>query len=189
MKKKALDAIDRNSQILSMGVDHCARAIYLFGDIDAAAAFRFVAAMNLLDQTPGQIKVYLNTPGGEIESGFAIFDAIMMTRNQVAVIGIGSVMSMGSIIMQAADIRLMTPSARFMIHTGIYDAPGNWDTDKMIGMGREMTGIRSRFCKILAGKSKLSEAEVFLKLLNETFFSADEALEAGFIDGVIEVGK
>lgn len=178
-------AIERTSHILSTTADHAARRIYLFGEIDEGAAYRFMVALQVMDSTPGEIVVFMNTPGGSIENGYAIFDAIRFTQNPVTVVGFGGVMSMGAIIMQAADLRLMAPKARFMVHTGNAGFDGEVDSDKLISIGEEMAGIRDRFIEILAERSGQAVKKVREWVLKETYLSAEEAFAHGFVDGIV----
>lgn len=177
--------IERTGHILSTTADYAARRIYLFGDIEDNAAYRLTVALHIMDATPGEIQLFLNTGGGHIESGFAIYDAIRFCRNPVTVIGFGAVMSMGAIIMQAGDTRLMAPYARMMIHTGNVGLGDDVDSDKLISIGHELEGIRERFISLLQERSGLSIGTITAMVKNETYFSAHEAVQNGLADGVV----
>lgn len=177
--------IERTSQILNTSADYAARKIFLFGDIDESTAHRTVVALNVMDGSEGDITVLMHTCGGVIEAGWAIFDAIRATRKNVTIVGYGAVMSMGAVILQAADLRLLAPSCRMMLHTGNSGLGGEIDSDKLISMGEEINGIRDRFIDLFTERSHLTRGRVRELLLKETYFSAAEALENGFIDGVL----
>lgn len=177
--------IERTSQILQTSADYAARKIFLFGEIDDDTAHRSVVALNVMDASPGDITMLLHTCGGHVESGWAIFDAIRACKNPVTIVGYGAVMSMGAIIMQAADLRLMAPRARMMFHTGSVSMPDHQDSDKLISVGVEIAGIRERYIELFTARSHLEEEKVRELLLAETYFSAEEARVHGFIDGVL----
>ncbi len=183
--KQLAAQVERTGHVLATTADFAARKIFLFGSIDDSAAYRLAVALTVMDGTPGPITIMMNTEGGHIESGYAIFDCIRACRNTVTIVGLGSVMSMGAIIMQAADMRLMAPRARMMIHTGNVGFDGELDSDKLISIGGEMDGIRDRFVSILAERADISEKEVRQLVVQETYMSAEEALDRGFIDGVL----
>jgi ATP-dependent Clp protease protease subunit len=176
---------ERTSHILQTSADYPARKIFLFGDIDDESAYRTVVALNLMDTSDGDITILMHTCGGHVESGWAIFDAVRACKNPVTIVGYGAVMSMGAVIMQAADLRLMAPRCRMMFHTGNVSMPGEQDSDKLISVGEEIAGIRGRFIELFAERSHLNESQVRELLLAETYFSAEEARVHGFIDGVL----
>lgn len=185
--RQVASQIERASAILSTTTDYANRRIYLFGDIDDGAAYRVTIALSVLDSSPGPITILMNSPGGNVESGWAIFDSIQLAKNPVTIVGMGAVMSMAAIIMQAADLRIMMPRARFMIHTGHFGADGAIDSDKLIAMGEEVNSMRERFIDILQERTGLPLAKVRELLIKESYFSAAEALRHGFIDGVATV--
>lgn len=177
--------IERTAQILQTSADYAARKIFLFGEIDDATAHRTVVALNVMDSVPGGITVLMHTCGGHVESGWAIFDAIRAAKNAVTIVGYGAVMSMGAVILQAADLRLMAPRCRLMFHTGSVSMVGDSDSDKLISVATEIDGIRERFIDLFTERSHLTRSRVRELLLKETYFSAAEALEHGLIDGVL----
>ncbi|CAB4127301.1 ClpP Protease subunit of ATP-dependent Clp proteases [uncultured Caudovirales phage] len=186
MKKPvAPSSLDIHAAIMDFSVDYSTRTIYLFGDIDFDSSMNVVVALSIMDREEGPITLMLNTAGGHVESGYAIYDAIKMCQNHVTMVGLGSVMSMGAIIMQACDRRLMAPNARFMIHTGHADGGGALDSDKLISMGLEIQAMREQFVDILAERSGRSKRKVKTLLLKETYLSAKEACAMGFADGIL----
>ncbi len=176
---------ERTSQALQTSADYASRKIFLFGDIDDATALRTVVALTVMDGSEGDITVLMHTCGGHVESGWAIFDAIRAAKNSVTIVGYGAVMSMGAVIMQSADLRLMAPRCRLMFHTGNVSMMGDSDSDKVISMGQEIEGIRDRFIDLFTERSHLTRSQVRELLLKETYFSAQEALASGLVDGIL----
>ena len=118
-----------------LNVDEETRTIYMgsvskdYNDnetgVDNFMAEFFIKGMHILNSTSTQpITIIMNNPGGDWYHGMAIFDAIQTSRSHCTIIAHGYAMSMGSIIMQSADSRIMMPHSRFMIHYGT-DGGGN----------------------------------------------------------------
>jgi ATP-dependent protease ClpP protease subunit len=114
-----------------LNVDEETRTIYMgsigktYDDdetgVDSFMAEYFVKGMHILNSTSNKpITIIMNNPGGDWYHGMAIFDAIQTSTSACTVIVYGHAMSMGSIILQSADYRVMMPNSRFMIHFG-YD--------------------------------------------------------------------
>jgi ATP-dependent Clp protease, protease subunit len=171
-----------HSQVLGTSADHVRRIIHLFGEIDESASYRFCVALGIMDREDGDIVVYLSSTGGSVEDGFAIYDSIRMARNRVVVVGFGPIMSMAAVIMQAAELRLMAPNARFMIHDGHVGVETT--ALKFASAAREMNRCLERMVEILAERSGLTSQKILRLLNEETYLSASEAMESGFIDGV-----
>ena len=79
---------------------------------------RVTKALHIMDQSEGNITIFMNNPGGDYYSGFAIYDAIRERKNHVTIKVYGYAMSMGALILQAADDRVLSPNSRVMIHYG-----------------------------------------------------------------------
>lgn len=129
MARKSPDEIDN---FFEHGIDVQNRTIYLGSamydegggesGVDFFMAEKFIKALHLLDvAAPAKdkpITIIMNNPGGDWYHGMAIYDAIKQCENHVVIKMYGYAMSMGSIIPQAGDERLMAPNSRFMIHYG-----------------------------------------------------------------------
>jgi len=94
--------------LLENGVDIRNRTIYLQGEIGEPLTFKFIRQIRYLDQTTGNILVILDSEGGDVMGGFAIYDEIRACQNDITIRVVGSAMSMGSVILQAGDKRIMT---------------------------------------------------------------------------------
>lgn len=173
-------------QCLITGADFANRRIYLVGEISDATAYRFMVVFSIMDSTPGLIKVFMNTPGGEETNGYAIYDMIAHSKNRVETIGVGSVMSISSAIFQAGDVRSFTPETIFAIHNGSVDMEGSIPQDKIISMKEEIDKGNAKYHKILSDRSgkKLSEIKTLCE--KETIYTAEVAVREGFADRIIE---
>lgn len=158
---------------------------------DAHMAERAVKALFILDQTPDKpITIIMNNPGGDWYSGMAIYDAIKTCQNHVIIKVFGMAMSMGSVILQAADERVLAPNARVMIHHGtmsmgathtkIYE---KWaDENKRIT--NEMIEIYMQ--KILEKNVDFKRKKLDDMLNFDTILSAQEAVSLGLADRILE---
>jgi ATP-dependent Clp endopeptidase proteolytic subunit ClpP len=176
-----------HAQVLGTTADYVRRIIHLYGDIDDAASYRFSVALGIMDREDGDITIQLSSTGGSVEDGFAIYDAIRLARNRVVIVGFGPIMSMAAVIMQAAELRLMAPNARFMIHDGHVGVETT--ALKFASAAREMSRCLERMVEILAERSGLTSQKILRLLNEETYLSAAEALESGFVDGIAMSNK
>ena len=96
----------------------------LDGGTDHVMAERVIKRLHVLDaKQDAPIAILMNNPGGDEYHGLAIYDAILGCKNHVTITAYGHAMSMGSIILQAADERIMSPNARMLIHHGTWAPP------------------------------------------------------------------
>lgn len=129
MAKINRDEVDK---FFDYGIDLTNSTIYMGSEyedgdgesgVDSQMTARIIKALHLLDLKDKDITIIMNNPGGDAIHGMAIYDAIKACKNQVTVKVFGHAMSMGSIILQAADERVMSPNSRMMLHYGSVGAP------------------------------------------------------------------
>jgi ATP-dependent Clp protease protease subunit len=134
------------------------------------------------------ITIALNTPGGDVDHGLAIYDAIKSCLNPVHIIVYGRAHSMGSIILQAADRRIMAPNASIMIHYGECYIEGH---PKLVAkfnsqLKRNKLFMEQLFHKKMKEKNpKISLKKVQKMLDFDTFFTPAEAIKYGLADGIL----
>lgn len=118
-KKINKEDIDR---IYDNDIDVTNRVLYLFGEIDVKAAEKIIKGLHILESSAttenNPITLVINTEGGAVDSGMAIFGVIKSCKNTVTIKMLGEVCSMGTIIALACDNRLIDPNCRYMIHYG-----------------------------------------------------------------------
>jgi ATP-dependent Clp protease protease subunit len=132
------------------------------------------------------IAFYINSPGGVVTSGLAIYDTMQYIRCQVSTVCIGQAASMGSLLLTAgaAGKRFALPNARIMVHQPSGGAQGQ-ATDIEI-QAREILRIRQRLNEIYVRHTGQTLERIESKLERDTFMSADEARDFGLIDQVVE---
>ena len=164
------------------------RIIFLSEEVNDATASLIVAQMLYLEaQDPDKdIQFYINSPGGSVTAGMAIYDTMRYIKCDVATICVGMAASMGAFLLSAGTKgkRLSLPNAEIMIHQPSAGTQGQI-TDMAIHLKRLQT-IKERMNKILADNTGRSVEEVTAACERDNFMSAEEALEFGLIDRVIE---
>lgn len=164
------------------------RIIFLGKDVDDELANQIIAVMLYLDsEDPGKdIFLYINSPGGVVTSGMAIYDTMQHIKSDVVTICVGLAASMGSFLLTAGTKgkRLALPHSRIMIHQPSGGTRGQ-ATDIEIE-AREILRIRRQLNQIYADKTGQSLAKIEKDMDRDFFLSAQEAMEYGLIDRVIE---
>ena len=114
------------------------RTLLLFGEINAESTSKFVKNFHALEQSDAPITILLNTDGGDQDQGMVIHDIIMASAAPVTIMVTGCAYSMGSVILQAADKRVVTKYSSVMFHRGYItqagsprkEAKSQWDFDE-----------------------------------------------------------
>ena len=164
------------------------RIIFLGSPIDDQIANLVVAQMlHLESQDPDKdISLYINSPGGSIYAGLAIYDTMQFIKPDVATICVGIAMSMGSLLLTggAAGKRMSLPNSRILIHQPSAGFEG-MATDIEIH-AREIMRTRQRVDEIYAHHTGQPIEQVHADMERDRFFNPEQATEYGLIDKVIE---
>ena len=163
------------------------RIIFLGEEVNSVTASLVVAQLLYLEaQDPDKdIQMYINSPGGSVTAGMAIYDTMQYIKCDVSTICIGLAASMGAFLLSAGTKgkRLALPNAEIMIHQPSAGTQGQI-TDMAIHLKRLET-IKGRMNKILAENTGKSVEEVTAACERDNFMSAEEAQAFGLIDKVI----
>ena len=163
------------------------RIIFLGTPVDDQIANLIVAQLlHLESQDPDKdISIYINSPGGSVYSGLAIYDTMQFIKPDVQTICFGIAMSMGSLLLTggAKGKRLALPNSRILIHQPSSGFEGQ-ATDIEIH-AREILSIRQRVDEIYAHHTGQSVEQVHRDMERDRFLTADESVEYGLIDKVI----
>lgn len=156
---------------------------------DGAMAERMIKNLAILDAMSGEpITIIMNNPGGDPYHGLAIFDAIRACRSEVIVKVLGAAMSMGSIILQAADQRLMAPNARVMIHVGYFGMNEHAKTVyKWVEENKKIDEwMEELFLAKIREKHPMFPARKVKQMCEfDTILDARETVHLGLADGII----
>ncbi|MBO9997421.1 MAG: ATP-dependent Clp protease proteolytic subunit [Cyanobacteria bacterium SID2] len=164
------------------------RIIFIGRDIDDELANQVIAVMlYLASEDPDKdIMLYINSPGGLVSAGMAIYDTMQHIKSDVVTICVGLAASMGSFLLAAGTPgkRLALPHSRIMIHQPSGGTRGQ-ATDIQIE-AREILRIRHQLNEIYAGSTGQSLEKIEKDMDRDFFMSAVEAKEYGLIDRVLE---
>ena len=164
------------------------RIIFLSEEVNDTTASLIVAQLLYLEaQDPDKdIQFYINSPGGSVTAGMAIYDTMKYIKCDVATICVGMAASMGAFLLAAGTKgkRMALPNAEIMIHQPSAGTQGQI-TDMAIHMKRLQT-IKERMNRILAENTGRSVEEVTAACERDNFLSAEEALTFGLIDRVLD---
>ena len=164
------------------------RIIFLSEDVNDATASLVVAQLLYLEaQDPDKdIQFYINSPGGSVTAGMAIYDTMQYIKCDVATICVGMAASMGAFLLSAGTKgkRMALPNAEIMLHQPSAGTQGQI-TDMAIHMKRLQT-IKERMNRILAENTGKSVEEVTAACERDNFMTAEEALAFGLVDRVLE---
>ncbi|MCD6659049.1 MAG: ATP-dependent Clp protease proteolytic subunit [Lentimicrobium sp.] len=164
------------------------RKVFLWGQVDDDSAKHVIDRLMYLDMiAPGQeIQLIINSPGGYVTSGMAIYDTIKAISSPVSTICTGYAASMGSIILSAGTKgrRFILPNARVMIHQPSGGAGGQ-ASDIQIQM-EEILKTKQRGAEILAENCGQTVEKIMKDFNRDYWMSADESVEYGIVDARIE---
>jgi ATP-dependent Clp protease, protease subunit len=164
------------------------RIIFLGEDVDDQLANEIIAIMLYLDsEEPGKdIFLYINSPGGVVTSGLAIYDTMQHIKSDVVTICVGLAASMGSFLLAGGTKgkRLALPHSRIMIHQPSGGTRGQASDIEI--EAREILRIRRQLNQIYANNTEQTLEKIEKDMDRDFFMSAQEAKEYGLIDRVVE---
>ena len=163
------------------------RIIFVDGEITDATADLVVAQLIFLEsENPEkEINLYINSPGGSVTAGLAIYDTMQYVRCPVQTICMGQACSMAAILLAAGESgkRSILPNARVMIHQPAGGAEGQ--ASDIVVSSRELQRIYDVTTKLLSVHTGKSEEEIKKEILRDCYMDADAALQYGIVDKVI----
>jgi ATP-dependent Clp protease protease subunit len=163
------------------------RVIFLVGPVNDNVANLIVAQMLFLEsENPDKdISLYINSPGGSVSAGMAIFDTMRFIKPQVSTLCTGLAASMGAFLLAAGEKgkRFSLPNSRIMIHQPLGGAQGQAADIEI--QAREILYLRERLNAILAENTGRTIEQISKDTDRDNFMSADQAAEYGMIDKVL----
>jgi ATP-dependent Clp protease protease subunit len=164
------------------------RIIFITGPVEDGMSALVVAQLLFLeaDNPKKEISMYINSPGGVVTSGLAIYDTMQFIRPAVSTLCVGQAASMGSLLLAAGrkDMRFALPNARVMVHQPSGGFQGQ-ASDIMIH-AQEILNIRKRLNEIYVKHTGQPIKKIEDALERDQFFTAESAREFGLVDKVIE---
>jgi ATP-dependent Clp protease protease subunit len=163
------------------------RVVFLVGPIDELSANLIVAQLLFLEsENPDKdIFFYINSPGGSVSAGLAIYDTMQFVKPDISTLCVGQAASMGALLLCAGakGKRDCLPNSRLLIHQPIggFEGPAS---DIEIH-AKEMLYLRSKLNAIMARHSGQDESKIARDTNRDKFLSADEAVQYGLVDRVL----
>lgn len=165
------------------------RIIFLTGEVNDHVSSLICAQLLFLEsENPKKdISFYINSPGGVVTSGLAMYDTMQYIRPQVSTVCIGQAASMGSLLLAggAKDKRFALPNARIMIHQPHGGARGQASDIEI--QAREILRLRERLNEIYVKHTGQKLAAIEKAMDRDNFMSGEEAKDFGLIDSVVEL--
>ena len=170
------------------------RKIFLVGEVNDESCNTLIKELLYMESEDDTkpITLYINSPGGEVTSGLAVYDTIRLMKSPVTAVVTGIAASMGSIIFLACDSdkRLMLPSSKVMIHDC------SWGRREMGGKKpfeieqelNQLKGTNERLVSIIAERTGKTMEEIAEVTKYDSYFSAEKAIEFGLASGIVDAG-
>ena len=163
------------------------RSVIISGEINKDSANDFAVRMLVLDsESSDPITVYINSPGGDVDSGFAIYDTIRFVNSPVTVVGMGLVASAAALIFLSVDNdrRLAFENSTYLIHQPLSQLKGTAiDLDIYAG---KLESLRKKLDGVIASAVGKSLDEVALDTERDHWLTAEEAVEYGLVGRIIK---
>jgi ATP-dependent Clp protease protease subunit len=164
------------------------------GAISTASANNIIAQLLYLEAEDPEkdINLYINSPGGMVTAGLAVYDTMQFIKAPITTICMGMAMSFGALLLAAGTKgkRYALPNARIMIHQPLIWGQGITGQATDIDIeNREMQETKNRLIKILAKHTGQSEEKIRRDTERNFYMSAEEAKEYGIIDGILDYKK
>ena len=163
------------------------RVIFVVGPIEDHMANLIVAQLLFLEsENPDKdISLYINSPGGSVTAGLAIYDTMQFIRPDVSTLCTGQAASMGAILLAGgcSGKRYGLPHSRVMIHQPLGGFQGQASDFEI--HAKEILAVRARLNKLLAGHTGKKESVIDSDTERDNFMSAEESVEYGLIDKVL----
>ncbi len=131
------------------------------------------------------VTLYINSPGGEVQSGLALYDVMQAVSCPIRTVCLGMAASMGALLFIAGDEREILPHSRVMIHDPLIGEGAGGSALSVKARADDLMRIRDITAGVIARHSGMSLEHVFELTASDTYFEAKEAVEAGLADRII----
>ncbi|MBE5866609.1 MAG: ATP-dependent Clp protease proteolytic subunit [Lachnospiraceae bacterium] len=165
------------------------REIFLTTEVDSDTANKLIKQLMILEQLDNteEITLYINSPGGEVVSGLAVYDYIHLMKAPVRTVCIGTAASMGAILFLAGKKREMLPHTMLMIHDPAYgsgDMAGKKPHELQMYVDKLKQSQENIAC-IIAERTGKTLEEICEKTRQDSYFNVQEAIDYGLATGVV----
>lgn len=162
------------------------RSILLSGEINKDSADKLIRDLLVLEnESSDPVKIYINSPGGDVDAGYAIYDMIRFVSCPVILIGMGLVASAAALILLAvpAERRVGLPNSSYLIHQPLSQMKGNATDIEIHAL--QLEKIKAKINKVISEATGKSLIQVVKDTDRDYWLNAEEALEYGLISRVV----
>lgn len=166
------------------------RIIMLNGEIDDNMSNIVISELLYLDSlNHDSISIYINSPGGSISAGMAIYDTMNFIKSKVSTVCVGMAASMAAFLLSAGEkgLRYALPNSEVMIHQPLGGAQGQATEIKIAA--ERILKLKDKINKILSFNTKQNIKKIENDTERDYFMSSEEALEYGIVDKILEKEK
>lgn len=181
---RGTDCIKIEDELLSR------REIFLTEEVNAETSNELIKQLMYLERQDSgkEITLYINSPGGEVISGLAVYDLISLMKSPVRTVCTGTAASMAAILFLAGEKREMLPHTRLMIHDPSFGSGsiGGKKSHELRHELEKLDEVREALAKIIAEKTGRPLEEIYDVTSDDTFYSAEEAITFGLATGIMK---
>ncbi len=186
IERESANGIQQVSLITDLFTD---RKVFLFGEIDETMVYAFtMQMMSLMEDEQSEIDIYVNSPGGEVNSGLAIYDLIQSCKAPVNMYCIGMAASMGALILASGrkGHRFILPHSKVMIHEPLIPHGVGGSASSIKSTADSILQTRELLNGILAKHAGKTLEEINKATDHDNFMTAEEAIAFGLCDKIVE---
>ena len=169
------------------------RIIFLTDEVNTETCNELIQQLLYLDSVSDEeITLYINSPGGIVQDGLAVYDTMMLLRSPVRTVCIGACASMGAIIFLAGEKREMMKHGKIMIHDPAFGGNCTIAGKKSHEIRIELEDLdkcRESLARIIAERTHKSIEEIYKVTVNDAYFTAAEAIDFGLATDIITGGN
>ncbi len=168
------------------------RKVFIEGEISSESACEFIKKILILNEedTDKPIDVLINSPGGEINSGMAIYDVIQASKAPIRMFCIGRAYSMGAVLFSSGNHgRYMLPHSELMLHEPLLGNRVSGNSSSIQSISESLLETKRRMNQILARHTGKSEEEVEKATSYDHYYSPEESREFGLCDEIVDFNK
>ncbi len=162
------------------------RSLLLTGEINKEMADRLIKDLLVLEaESQDPVKLYINSPGGDVDSGFAIYDMIRFVSCPVTIIGMGLVASAAALVLLAVPVerRIGLPNSSYLIHQPLSEMKGNATDIEIHAM--QLEKIKAKINRLIAEATGKSLEKVAHDTDRDYWLDADDAVKYGLISRIV----
>lgn len=163
------------------------REVQCMGEIDRDSVCGLILQLRYLEQEDenAPITMYINSPGGSVSDGLALYDVMEAVSCPIRTVCVGSAASMGAVLFLSGNERHILPHSRVMIHDPLISEGVGGSALKIAQVSQELMKTREIMAKIIAQHTGKTQKEILKRTATDSYFTAQEAVDFGLADKII----